>query len=189
MKRTSGSCSKERLHRYFFALLFVSMLSSRWGLLHSQSRGFYIETPFVRQVDNYCGPAALSMVLRYWGRSADQHELAARYTPFPEKGLSGAELKELATVYGFSAYSFSGKPEEIQEHLRNGRPLIVALHSSTLSRMNHFVVVVGWDSGNREWIVQDPAGKSYQRYEAEDFARRWRKLDNWSLLVLPANSP
>jgi ABC-type bacteriocin/lantibiotic exporter with double-glycine peptidase domain len=175
------------LRQYLLATFVATIFSSPSVLPQSKPRGFYIETPFVHQADNYCGPAALSMVLRYWGRDANQYELAARYTPFPEKGLSGTELKETAAAYGFSVYSFSGEAEEIQRRLRNGQPVIVALHSSRVSRMNHFVVVVGWDSGSREWIVQDPAGKAYQRYTADDFAQRWAKVDNWSLLVLPAS--
>jgi ABC-type bacteriocin/lantibiotic exporter with double-glycine peptidase domain len=166
-------------------VVLVTIFFTPW-IAQPQSRGFYIETPFVYQVNNNCGPAALSMVFGYWGRKADQHELAARYAPFPEKGLSGAELKELATAYGFSAYSFSGKPDELREQLRSGRPVIVALHASGLLKLNHFVLVVGWDSSSREWIVQDPAGRAYQRYAAADFDQRWRKLGNWALLVVPA---
>jgi uncharacterized protein len=154
----------------------------------SQNRGFYLETPFVHQVYNYCGPAALTMVLRYWGRSVDQYELANRFRPFPKKGLSGAQLKELAAAYGFSAYSFTGQADDLRAHLKNGRPIVVALHSSALLNTNHFVVVVGWDSERGEWIVQDPAGKSYQRYREADFSARWKKLDNWSLLVVPLAS-
>ncbi len=174
----------DRIRDFF---LWVFLLPFFCAGTTAQKRGFYIETPYVYQVKNYCGPAALTMVLRYWDRSVDQYELANRFQPFPGKGLSGAQLKELATEYGFSAYSFSGRPKSIREHLEKGRPLIVALHSSTLLNTNHFVVVVGWDPSNQEWIVQDPAGRAYQKYSAKDFSRRWKKLDNWALLVVPGS--
>jgi len=101
-------------------LLWIFLLPFSCATTTAQEKGFYIETPYVYQVHNYCGPAALTMVLRYWDRSVDQYELANRFQPFPDKGLSGAQLKELASEYGFSAYSFSGQPEEIREHLANG---------------------------------------------------------------------
>ena len=176
---------KNEIARVRAFLLWIFLLPFFCASTTAQEKGFYIETPYVYQVHNYCGPAALTMVLRYWERSVDQYELANRFQPFPEKGLSGAQLKELATEYGFSAYSFSGQPEAIREHLAKGRPLIVALHSSTLLNTNHFVVVVGWDPSSQEWIVQDPAGGAYQRHSARDFSSRWDKLDNWVLLVVP----
>lgn len=153
----------------------------------AQERGFYIETPFVHQAENYCGPAALAMVFRYWGETADQHELAREYHPFPEKGLTGAQLATLSEGKGFTAYTFRGEAGRIREHLRNGRPVIVALRSSELLNRNHFVVVVGWAPGSREWVVQDPAGRAYRRLPAQDFADRWGELGNWSLLVVPAS--
>jgi len=166
-------------------LLLASVSFSLLTDARGQDRGFYVETPFVHQVQNYCGPAALTMVFRYWGRSVDQYALAERFRPFPKKGLSGAQLKDLAAEYGFSAYSFSGEPDEILDHLRNGHPIIVALHSQGPLNFNHFVVVVGWDPAKKDWIVQDPAGKSYERISAQAFRDRWGKLDNWSLLIVP----
>lgn len=152
------------------------------ALAHPSKIGFYVEVPYVHQVENYCGPATLAMVFRYWDRSADHHELASYFEPFPEKGLSGVQLKELARKNGFSAYSFLGHPEKIREHLRKGWPVIVALD---LKRSNHFVLVVGWDASRREWLVHDPAVGPYQRRSEDQFAKQWAKLDNWSLLVLP----
>lgn len=152
---------------------------------HSLSEGFYLEVPYIRQVKNYCGPAALTTVFRYWKKPADQHELAGQFLPFPGKGLSGSQLKELAASYNFTSYSFSGSKEAVLEHLRKGRPLIVALSSSRLLNMNHYVVLVGWDEKEQEWIVHDPADGPYRRLAAGRFLDRWSDLDNWTLLVLP----
>ena len=42
-----------------------------------------------------------------------------------------------------------------------------------------------WNPAKREWIIHDPAGRSYERHDADDFANRRRKLDNWALLIVP----
>lgn len=163
-------------------LLLLNLLCSP---VYSMKGGFYLKVPYVRQVKNYCGPAALASVFRYWKRSADQHQLAAKFSPFPKKGLSGAQLKELAAGQDFVAYSFSGNSEMVLAHLRKGRPLIVALSSSKLLNLNHYVVLVGWDEEALEWIVHDPADGPYKRFEAEKLSKKWSELENWTLLVLP----
>jgi hypothetical protein len=73
----------------------------------------------------------------------------------------------------------------VLDHLRKGRPLIVALSSSRLMNLNHYLVLVGWDAEQQEWIVHDPADGPYQRLAAGKFSGRWAHLDNWTLLVLP----
>lgn len=162
-------------------LLFLLSLAS----LYSMSDGFYLEVPYVRQVKNFCGPAALASVFRYWKHPADQHSLAAEFSPFPTKGLSGSQLKELAGKHSFLAYSFSGNRKLILDHLRKGRPLIVALASSRLLNLNHYVVLVGWDEVQQEWVLHDPAEGAYRRVKAEELMDRSSDLNNWTLLVLP----
>ena len=151
----------------------------------SSSKGFFLEVPYVRQAENYCGPAVLAMLLRYWNHPADHRELAGRFEPFPKKGLSGLQLKELAAVKGFQAYSFAGDTPEMLEHLRQGRPLITVIDPSVLTANNHYVVLVGWDESRREWIVHDPVKGPYQRRPAGEMARQRSRLENWTLLVIP----
>ena len=88
------------------------------------------------------------------------------FQPFPKKGLSGLELKKLATAEGFQAYSFAGETTEMLDHLRQGRPLITVIDPSILTTNNHYVVLVGWDESRREWIVHDPVKGPYQRRPA-----------------------
>jgi uncharacterized protein YvpB len=173
--------------RGFFAILALTLIAPHPAFVraYAADKGFYIEVPYIRQVGNYCGPSALAMVLRYWGHPADQNTLAEAFRPFPPRGLSGAQLKELAASYHFTAYSFSGSPEAILDHLSKGRPLIVALSSSQLLNQNHYMVVVGWDAQKRNWIVHDPAEGPYRRLSEKKFKDRWTKLKNWTLLVLP----
>ena len=166
-------------------LLLTASAASRGTGQEPSTKGFFLEVPYVRQAENYCGPAVLAMLLRYWDHPADHRELAGRFQPFPKKGLSGLELKNLAAAEGFQAYSFAGDAPEMLDHLRQGRPLITVIDPSVLTTNNHYVVLVGWDESRQEWIVHDPVKGPYQRRPAGEMARQRSRLENWTLLVIP----
>ena len=168
-------------------LLLTASAASQAAGQKPPAKGFFLEVPYVRQAENYCGPAVLAMLLRYWNHPADHRELAGRFQPFPQKGLSGLELKNLAAAEGFQAFSFAGETPEMLEHLRQGRPLITVIDPSILTTNNHYVVLVGWDESRREWIVHDPVKGPYQRWPAGEMARQRSRLENWTLLVIPQN--
>lgn len=168
-----------------FLLFSLTVQFALSSIAYDFSEGFYLDVPYVHQVKNYCGPSVLAMVFRYWDHSGDQHDIADKFEPFPSKGLSGNQLKQIATASGFSAYSFKGKRSVLIEHIRKGRPLIVALDQSFPVLTNHYILVVGWISSSEEWIVHDPASGPYKRLSAKKFEDQWGKLENWTLLVLP----
>ncbi|MGI8782209.1 MAG: C39 family peptidase [Acidobacteriota bacterium] len=149
------------------------------------TQGIYIDVPFVHQAPNYCGPAALTMVMKHWKWSGSQHDIARHHLPFPKHGLTGEELKRLAEVEGFRAVVFRGDSSRLRNLIRQGRPIIVAIDASQFSAIRHFVVIVGWDEEEDAWLVHDPAGGPYIRQKRPHFERSWRKVDCWSMLVLP----
>lgn len=148
------------------------------------AQGFYLPVPYVSQVENYCGPATLSMVAKYWEIEVSQHQIAERVKPFPKRGLTGKQMKELAADLGLRAFEFRATPLQVRQELQKGRPIIAAV-DRRLSTVNHFVVIVGWDDSRDQWIVHDPASGSYRRVQARDFEKKWGKLGFWTLLLLP----
>ncbi len=175
-----------RLLVYYLPILVLAMAVASGGEGQKPTaKGFFLEVPYVRQEENYCGPAVLAMLLRYWNHPADHRELAGRFQPFPKKGLSGLELKKLAASEGFQTYSFAGDTPEMLDHLRQGRPLITVIDPSVLTTNNHYVVLVGWDESRKEWIVHDPVKGPYRRRPAGAMARQRSRLENWTLLVIP----
>jgi len=169
-------------------LFWCSVLSAWLSLSTSLagSKGFYLDVPYVHQVENYCGPAVLSMVFRYWDRPADQYQLSEHWKPFPRRGLSGSQLKESALKHGFKAYSFAGDVDEVSGYLGQGIPVIVAIDSSSVTKSsNHFLLLVGHDISRQEWIVHDPAEGAFSRRSTVDFEKKWANLKNWSLIIFP----
>ena len=46
--------------------LVLSSFLSGLALVYAQERGSWLEVPFVRQSEEGCGSAAISMLLQYW---------------------------------------------------------------------------------------------------------------------------
>src|SRR5262245_32457492 len=62
-----------------------------------------LAVPFVPQQKDTCGPAALAMVLRYWGLPVS-HDVVARELKAPDlRGVAGSRLEEFARDHGLLA--------------------------------------------------------------------------------------
>ena len=91
-------------------------------------QGHLITTvPFIAQDAYQCGPAALAMVLRYWGAAADAEEIGrALYLPSAQ-GVLNLELEFEARRRGFRTAAFEGS-------LTAPRPSSAAAARSSCSR-------------------------------------------------------
>ena len=120
--------------RAALALLLTSLLGSGCARVTldavradvAAGHGHLIATvPFIAQEAYQCGPAALAMVLRYWGAAADAEEIGrALYLPSARGGLN-LELEFQARRRGFRTQAFEGTLDRAKTELRRGRPLIV----------------------------------------------------------------
>jgi predicted double-glycine peptidase len=153
------------------------------------SRG-WIDAPFVRQVRQGCGPAAIAMVMQYWARQQPGLDAAAadaeqidQALPADSSGTSGNELKRYLEAHGFSAYVFDGEPSDLRHHLAKGRPIVVCLGLNGPDAPLHYAVVVGIGDGGM--LLNDPARGKLFREKTADFLRAWKATGNWALLALP----
>jgi hypothetical protein len=141
--------------------------------------------PFVAQEAYHCGPAALAMVLRYWGAEADATEIGrALYLP-SARGVLNLELEFHARRRGFRTEAFAGTLDRARDELRRGRPLIVFqdLGVSPVS-IPHFAVLVGYD--DRAGVVVLHSGPTaYRVVGYAEFLRTWQARRTWTLLVTP----
>ena len=152
-------------------------------------QGHLIATvPFVAQDAYQCGPAALAMVLRYWGAAADVEEIGrALYLP-SARGVLNIELEFEARRRGFQTQAFEGTLERAKAELRRGRPLIVFqdLGRGSLS-VPHFAVLLGYDD-RREVVVLHSGTTAYRILSYAEFLRTWATRRGWSLLITPPSS-
>lgn len=137
--------------------------------------------PFVRQEENWCGPAALASVLAYYGVNHDQKSIAqAVYT----QGLKGAlitDLENYARGLGFQTKLGSGDLADITEALRNKRPAIVIVDLGFwVFTRPHYLVVTGiTDKGVRAHTGYEPD----RFFDRREFERIWARKGSVYLIV------
>jgi hypothetical protein len=121
------------------------------------------QVPVYRQAPMECGPAALRMVLNYYGRRlTDQDVREARRG----KLTSVYAMESFAKSLGFGFYRFyAGRKEKMKFFISKGYPLIALgvqprnwVAGETYTGEGHYVVVIGYDDLRRIFHVIDPSG-------------------------------
>jgi ABC-type bacteriocin/lantibiotic exporter with double-glycine peptidase domain len=141
--------------------------------------------PFIAQEAYQCGPAALAMVLQYWGAPADAEEIGrALYLP-SARGVLNLELEFQARRRGFRTQAFQGTLDRAKAELRQGRPLIVFqdLGRGSVS-VPHFAVLLGYDD-RAEVVVLHSGTTAYRVVSYAEFLRTWEARRGWALLITP----
>jgi len=171
--------------------------------------------PMHYQVNDYfCGPAALEMVLDFYGPDIPQNEIAEVARTYKLNG--GTFCDDMRRAGHFSDISLSRGREvpggligytlrqigyaSFETYLRNitclkelidlGFPILVITYSSEAHDSKHFRVVTGYNHQNgtiQNFILNDPwIGPNYVM-EVNSFIDLWSVHANWSLLVCPWN--
>jgi ABC-type bacteriocin/lantibiotic exporter with double-glycine peptidase domain len=143
--------------------------------------GAWLDVPFVRQSEEGCGAAAISMVLRYWGRDADTDAIHRELYGPELRGVRAVDMARYFRGQGFRAFEFEGGWDDLADHIAKGRPLIVALREGPNAL--HYVVVAGVDGARGVVLVNDPARRKLARIDRRDFERR--RTNRWTLLAVP----
>ncbi len=144
----------------------------------------HLDVPLVAQEKGLCGAASLAMIFKYWGREISQYTIAAAIGHDPGQGLRGEDLRDYSEQAGFSAFIFEGELPLIKDHLRKGRPIVVAMRSD-LARIYHYLVLVGFDDASSAVLANDPQKGKLVRIADKKFLRLWGRSRAWSLLIVP----
>jgi ABC-type bacteriocin/lantibiotic exporter with double-glycine peptidase domain len=161
--------------------------------LAAETPSLWIDVPFVPQVKNGCGSAAIAMVVEYWekktGRAtsstADAEKIqAALYSP-AEEGIPASAMQRYFEGAGYHTFVIVGDWNELGHHLERGRPLIVSLKASGPHGPLHYVVVVGIDRARGYIYMNDPAQQKMLRLSREGFESEWSATEHWTLLAVP----
>jgi uncharacterized protein YvpB len=162
----------------------------------------------------YCGPAALEMILDFYGPHISQNEIAeVARTYEPNSGTFCDDMRR-ASHYsnnshsrgreipgGLTGYtlrrigyaSFESNLNNItclRELIDLGYPILIITWSSEAHEYKHFRVVTGYDHQNgviQNFILNDPwIGPNYLM-DVTTFIDLWSAHANWSLFVCPWN--
>ncbi len=142
-----------------------------------------LPVPVIRQAPERCGPAALAMVLRYYGAGPAAVAEAGRAY---DRALRGALITDLAAAArraGFRAEVAASAPDSLRALLASGVPPIILFQAgpAPITRA-HYAVIVGWDPGRARWWLND-GGASSRAVPAAELERRWRAAGAQALIV------
>jgi ABC-type bacteriocin/lantibiotic exporter with double-glycine peptidase domain len=175
-------------------VLFLTVFLGRAvGAAPQESAGVWLDVPFVKQSEDGCGSAAISMILQYWGahgveiarRRADAQLIQKQLYSAKARGIFASEVESYLKSSGFLVFPLAGSWLDLEENLRQGRPLIVSLQPGSRSAPLHYVVVTGIDWQRDAVFIHDPARGKLLRVERAEFEKQWRSNRNWMLLAVP----
>ncbi len=158
-----------------------------------ESAGIWLDVPFVKQTEDGCGSAAISMLMQYWSthgmridsQRADATAIQKQLYSRRARGIFASDMENYLKASGFKVFTLDGNWTELQEHLKQGRPMIVSLQPGSASTPLHYVVVTGMDWQTNAAFIHDPARGKLLRVERADFEKQWRPNRNWMLLAVP----
>ena len=141
-----------------------------------------LKVPAAKQPYNLCLAASVSMVLKHWGVDVAPQALADQ-VPVYRDGTTGLDLLRLVERRGFRGFLVQPPFADLLEHLKKGRPLVVAFPARGGSR--HAMVLVGFDEGRRRLFLNDPASGKRRAFDYETFRRKWEGAERWTFLIVP----
>jgi predicted double-glycine peptidase len=182
-----------RWKRATFGLFLTLLLGRVMQAVPQESAGVWLDVPFVKQSEDGCGSAAISMLLQYWSahgvrvdaQRADAAAIQKKLYSRKARGIFASDIESYLKASRFQVFVLDGRWADLEEHLKQGRPLIVSLQPGSAKAPLHYVVVTGIDWRSDAVFLHDPARGKLLRVERADFEKQWRSNGNWMLLAVP----
>lgn len=154
--------------------------------LDSSPPPLLLQVPFVEQKGNLCGPAAVAMVLSFYGVPVSQREVAEKtFTPSLNASLLPDLENYVNELPGFAALSDSLSLEDLEEKIQEGHPTIVLVDEGIGPyQVLHYMVVVGIDR-SQDKIVCHTRKTINKVFPTGYFLKKWHKMDNAALIISP----
>jgi ABC-type bacteriocin/lantibiotic exporter with double-glycine peptidase domain len=161
-------------------LLRAALLAMAWS---GAAASVELPVPVIPQAPERCGPAALAMVLRFYGADSTQAAAAqAAYDP----ALRGSLITDLAACarrVGFTARVATLTEDSLQALLQRGVPpvLLTRRGLGPVTR-GHYAVVVGFEANRGRYRVHD-GGRRARAIPRRELVRRWEAAGRQALIV------
>ncbi|MBI4097851.1 MAG: C39 family peptidase [Candidatus Levybacteria bacterium] len=147
------------------------------------------------QTFNNCGPAALSMALRFYGIEVSQAQLGNSLRPYQipggdndDKSVTLDELGEKAKEYGFIPYHRPmGSPEIVKQFIANDMPIIARTWTKPNEDIGHYRIIKGFDGIAGTFLQDDSLQNKNLTYTYADFNEIWKKFNYEYLVLVPAD--
>jgi ABC-type bacteriocin/lantibiotic exporter with double-glycine peptidase domain len=181
------------MNRISLGLFLVLFLGASDRTSPQERAGIWLDVPYVKQSEDGCGSAAISMLLQYWNahgagidwQRADAAAIQKQLYSRQVHGIHASDMQSYFKESGFRVFSLNGDWKDLLEQLKQGRPLIASLQPGSTRTPLHYVVVTGVDWQNGAVFINDPARGKLLRVARGDFEKQWRANRNWMLLAVP----
>ncbi|MBI2621488.1 MAG: C39 family peptidase [Candidatus Levybacteria bacterium] len=142
---------------------------------------------------NNCGPAALSMALRFYGINVGQAELGLALRPYQipggdndDKSVTLEELAEKSREYGFIPYHRPmGNPEIVKHFIAQDMPVIARTWTKPGEDIGHYRIIKGYDEVAETFLQDDSLQNKNLTYTYADFNQIWKKFNYEYLVLVP----
>jgi ABC-type bacteriocin/lantibiotic exporter with double-glycine peptidase domain len=181
------------MNRIALGLLLLLFLGCSVQPAPQEKAGVWLDVPFVKQTEDGCGSASISMVLQYWNahgaridrQRADSARIQNQLYSKKGRGIYASVMEGYLKESGFRVFLLDGEWKDLEEQLKQGRPLIVSVQPGNAKAPLHYVVVTGIDWQSGAVFINDPARGKLLRIERAEFEKEWRPNHNWMLLAVP----
>lgn len=138
--------------------------------------------PYLRQQREYCGPATLAMVFKYYNVHIPQEELAGEIYRKELDGALNLDMLIAARKHGFGAHTPEGSLRALKEYIAREIPVIVLVSSGPDTDQYHFMVVYGYDDAKKIFRIHSGRRKA-GAIGYQEFSRVWEPAGKWMLVV------
>lgn len=148
------------------------------------------DTPFHPQLENHCGPAALTTVLEASGASPEYDAVAERvYVPDLEGSLQ-VEMMAAARSFGRIPFRVPGELSAVLAEVAAGNPVLILQNLRVRSLPAwHYAVVIGYDRDD-ERILMRSGTERVLSTPVSTWMRQWDWASRWAIVVLaPGDLP
>lgn len=157
---------------------------------------------------NYCGPANLTMALKFWGWEGDRDDVARVVKPgvedpsldfiqrgFPDKNVMPYELANFVTDHTeFNiVVRYGGEMDLIKQFLARGIPVLIEKgyyerdYTGKIAWLGHYLFITGYDETTGTFNVQDAYLEPGQDLSVpyQEFQDGWRGFNYLFMVVYP----
>lgn len=142
---------------------------------------------------NNCGPAALSMALRFYGINASQKELGKDLRPYQipsgvndDKSVTLEEIANKSRDYDLIPYLRPmGNNEIVKQFIANDIPVITRTWLTPDDDIGHYRIIKGFDNSRGVFIQDDSLQGKDLEYSYDDFDEIWKKFNYEYLILVP----
>ena len=144
---------------------------------------------------NNCGPATLTMALRYYGWDGDQFDISSVVKPKrPDRNVNPEELAYYVRNYAGwlrAVYRVNGSERQLKSLLAAGYPVIIEetfhfeepywLHDDLWAA--HYLLLTGYDDSTRTFTAQDSFHGENQTLSYAELEENWEPFNHLYFLV------